>query len=370
MENRIKAIFKASIIAIGVNVFLGIFKAIVGLLSHSVAVTMDAINNFTDAGSSLIAIISTAFAAKVPDKKHPFGYGRTEYLGTLLIGGLILYAGLTAAIESIQKIIHPETPDYSTVTLIIIAVAIVVKLLLTIYVGRVGKKVNSESLIASSKEAIGDVAISIATLVAALLFTFTGIAIESYLGVVISLVIIKAGFETLRDTIGDILGHGGEVELVKNVKKAIASHDKVHGAFDLILHNYGPDTYIASVHVEVEDTLPMDEFDTITRTLQKDIMDQFGVYLSAIGIYSVDTQNPEVQKIKDSVREIVLAHPIIHQLHGFYVNMEQKKMSFDLVTGFDSKDRKADFDLAVADVKKAFPEYEIDAGMDTDFNEI
>lgn len=369
-ESRVKEIFKASIVAIAINVFLGIFKAIVGIVSHSIAITMDAINNFTDAGSSLIAILSTFFAAKTPDKKHPFGYGRTEYLGTMLIGGLILYAGISAFIESVKKIISPETADYSVVSLIIIAVAIVVKLGLTIYITGVGKRFKSDSLIASGKEAVGDVAISVATLVAALIYVFAGISVEAWLGVIISVVIIKAGIETLAETIGNILGTGGDIELVRNVKKAISSHEHVHGAYDLVLHNYGPDSYMASVHVEVEDTLPVAEFDKLSRQLQEDIFDEFSVYLTAIGLYSINSQNADIIKLREAVADIALSNPLVHQMHGFYADPEQKKMNFDLVVGFDSKDRRGEFEKTVNAIREKYPDYEIGAGMDSDFNEV
>lgn len=368
--SRLKAIFQASVVAILVNISLGIFKAIVGIISNSIAITLDAINNFTDAGSSFITILSSSFASKDADKKHPFGYGRIEYLGTLLIAVLILYAGITSLIESIKSIIHPEAPDYSTVSLIIVTVAVIVKFLLTLYITRVGKKVNSDSLIASGKESIGDVAISIATVVAALLFVSFGISIEAWLGAVIALFIVKAGVETLFETVAKILGTGADAALVRDIKKAIVENDAVVGAFDLVLHNYGPDDYLGSVHVEVEDTLPISKFDNISRIIQEDISERFGVYLTAIGLYSVNTMDESIISMREKVRTIALNTEFVNQLHGFYVDKERKNMRFDIVISLEAEDRRKVYRDVIEKVEKEYPEYTVKAGMDMDYNEI
>lgn len=368
--SRLKAIFRASVVAILVNISLGIFKAIVGIISNSIAITLDAINNFTDAGSSFITILSSSFASKDADKKHPFGYGRIEYLGTLLIAVLILYAGITSLIESIKSIIHPEAPDYSTVSLIIVIVAVIVKFLLTIYITRVGKKVNSDSLIASGKESIGDVAISIATVVAALLFVSFGISIEAWLGAVIALFIVKAGIETLFETVAKILGTGADAALVRDIKKAIVENDAVVGAFDLVLHNYGPDDYLGSVHVEVEDTLPISKFDNISRIIQEDISERFGVHLTAIGLYSVNTMDESIISMREKVRTIALNTEFVNQLHGFYVDKERKNMRFDIVISLEAEDRRKVYRDVIEKVEKEYPEYTVKAGMDMDYNEI
>lgn len=368
--SRLKAIFHASVVAILVNISLGIFKAIVGIISNSIAITLDAINNFTDAGSSFITILSSSFASKDADKKHPFGYGRIEYLGTLLIAVLILYAGITSLIESIKSIIHPEAPDYSTVSLIIVTVAVIVKFLLTLYITRVGKKVNSDSLIASGKESIGDVAISIATVVAALLFVSFGISIEAWLGAVIALFIVKAGVETLFETVAKILGTGADAALVRDIKKAIVENDAVVGAFDLVLHNYGPDDYLGSVHVEVEDTLPISKFDNISRIIQEDISERFGVYLTAIGLYSVNTMDESIISMREKVRTIALDTEFVNQLHGFYVDENTKNMRFDIVISLEAGDRRKVYRDVIEKVEKEYPEYTVKAGMDMDYNEI
>lgn len=369
-EERLKLILKASVITILGNLAIGIFKAIVGVISGSIAITMDAINNFTDAGSSLITILSSYFATKAPNKKHPFGYGRTEYLGTLLIAIIILYAGITAFVESVRSIVHPKTAEYSKISLIIIIVAVIVKAVMSVYISKVGKKAKSDSLIAAAKESVGDIAISIATIVAAMIYIYAHISIEAWLGAIIAILIIKTGVEIVAETIGKILGTGGDAELVKNIKRAIAEHDKVLGAYDLVLHNYGPDAYLASVHIEVVDTLLISEFDELSRKIQNDILERFGVYLSAIGVYSVNTKDRQIIEVREDVKTIALGMEFVNQIHGFYLDETNKNMRFDMVVSFDAKDRKKVYTDVLEKLKQKYPEYEINAGMDADYNEI
>ena len=252
--SREKTIIRTSVIGIIANVFLAGFKAVVGLMSNSIAIVLDAVNNISDAGSSLITIIGTKLAGKQPDKEHPFGYGRIEYLSAMIISVIVLYAGITSLIESVKQIIHPETPDYSVASLIIVAVAVVVKILLGRYVKSVGLKVNSDSLINSGEDATLDSIISASTLVAAAIYLFSGISLEAYLGAVISLVIIKSGIEMLKDTVSSILGEKNDPELAREIKRTVTGFKDVRGANDLVLNNYGPDAHNGSIHIEVPDT--------------------------------------------------------------------------------------------------------------------
>ena len=336
-ENRLKLIFKASVITILVNIGLGIFKAIVGVLSHSIAITMDAINNFTDAGSSFITILSSYFAAKSPDKKHPFGYGRTEYLGTLLIAIIILYAGITSLVESIKSIINPQAAEYSGVALFIISVAVVAKAALSLYVSSVGKKANSDSLMAAAKESIGDIAISIATLVAAIVYIYAHVSIEAWLGVIIAFVILKAGFEILQETISKILGTGGDVELVKNIKKAVSEFDEVIGAYDLVLHNYGPDTYHGSINIEIDHDKSVGEVYKVIHALQLRIMHEYNVIL-VFGMYAVDTDSPKMKDLRNYITTYTKSIPNIESFHAVYIDPDNNDIYCDFVVDYELKD--------------------------------
>ena len=367
--SREKKIIRTSIIGIIANVFLAAFKAVIGLMTNSIAIVLDAVNNISDAGSSLITIIGTRLAGKEPDKKHPFGYGRIEYLSAMIISVIVLYAGITSFVESVKQILHPETPDYNTVSLIIVAVAVAVKILLGRYVKGVGVQVNSDSLINSGEDATLDSIISASTLVAAGIFLLFSVSLEAWLGTVISVVIIKSGIEMLRDTISQILGEKNDPDLARSIKQTVTGFPEVQGAYDLVLNNYGPDAWNGSIHIEVPDTCSADELDQLIRSIQIAVHQEHHVILTAIGVYSVNTKDEEAIETQRRVREIVFSHEHIKQMHGFYLIKDRKAMRFDLVVSFDAKDRRAVFAGAVADVQKAFPDYELQVTMDTDFAE-
>ena len=367
--SREKTIIKTSIIGIAANVFLAAFKAVIGLMTRSIAIVLDAVNNISDAGSSLITIIGTKLAGREPDKKHPFGYGRTEYLSALIISVIVLYAGITSFTESVKQIIHPETPDYTTVSLIIVAAAAIVKILLGRHVKSVGVRVNSDSLINSGQDALLDSVISISTLAAAIIFIVFHVSLEAWLGVIISGVIIKSGIEMLKETISRILGESNDAELARDIYKTVESFEDVHGAYDLVLNNYGPDNWNGSIHIEVPDTYSADRLDQLIREITMKVLKEHHVILTAVSVYSVNTKDPEIIETLQKVREIVFSHEHVKQLHGFYLLKDEKIMRFDIVISFDAKDRRSVYREVVSDVKKAFPEYRLQVAMDTDFSE-
>ena len=286
--SRDKIILKTSIIGIITNVILSAFKGAIGFFTNSIAIMVDAVNNLSDALSSVITIIGLKLAGKKPDKEHPYGHGRIEYLTALTIGVIILYTGFTAVISSVKKIISPELPEYDNVSLIIIAVAVVVKLFLGIYTQKMGVRANSDSLIASGVEAKFDTLVSFSTLVAAFIFIFFGVSLEAYLGVLISILLIKTAGEILKDTINKILGTRPNLETIKAIYKEIRSIDGVLGAYDLMFHDYGPDKMLGSVHIEVAEDMTAGEIDTLIRRIQREIFTKFSVVIDAVGIYAIN----------------------------------------------------------------------------------
>ena len=367
--SREKIIVRTSVIGIIANVFLAAFKAVIGLMSSSIAIIMDAVNNISDAGSSLITIIGTKLAGREPDKKHPFGYGRVEYLSAMVISVIVLYAGVTSLVESIKKIITPDVPDYSTVSLIIVGAAVVVKIVLGRYVKSVGKKVNSASLVNSGEDATLDSVISASTLVAAAIFLIFDISLEAWLGAIISLVIIKSGFEMIKETVSQILGERNDADLVKRIKETVTSFPDVQGAYDLVLNNYGPDTWNGSIHIEVPDTYSADRLDQLIRSIQVKVYEEHKVILTAIGVYSVNTKDAEIIETYKKVKDLVLSHEYVRQIHGFYMDKEKKTLRFDIVVSFDAEDRGAVYGKVMEAVGKEYPEYELQVAMDTDFSE-
>ena len=368
-DEREEKIVRTSLVGIVANVLLAVFKALIGFMSSSVAIIMDAVNNFSDAGSSLVTIIGTKLASREPDKKHPFGYGRIEYLSAMIISVIVLYAGITSLIESIKKIITPDLPHYEIPSLVIVGLAVLVKFLLGRYVKSVGKKVNSMSLVNSGEDATLDSIISASTLVAAIVFLFFGLSLEAWLGAVISLLIIKSGFEMLTETVSQILGERNDPDLSKSIKSTVTEFADVHGAYDLVLNNYGPDSWNGSIHIEVPDTYSADKLDRLIRSIQEKVYVKHNVTLTAIGVYSVNTKDKDIMEAQQCLRQKVLSHEYVLQMHGFYMDKEEKTMRFDIVVSFNAPDRKAVYKAVVDDVQNAFPDYQLQIAMDTDFAE-
>ncbi len=367
--SREKTIIRTGIIGIIANILLASFKALVGVAVHSTAMILDAVNNFSDVLSSVVTIIGTKIASKKPDYKHPLGHGRVEYLAQMIIAALILYAGITALWESIQKIINPVEADHSAISLTIISVAIVVKIGLGIFVKGQGKKVKSDLLISSGTDALFDAILSTAVLISAVILLLFKFNIEAYVSVIISLFILKAGFEIIREAVDDMVGHRIESEYTKKVKDSVLTFKEVHGAYDLVLHNYGPDKYLGSLHIEVDDTMTADKIDTLTRNITSKVYADTGIFLTAIGLYSRNSSNERLMKLRNDITELVVDHKHIKQLHGFYVDEENKRITFDVVVDFEEQDREGLVAHIKNDVKNALPEYEIFVAVDSDISD-
>ena len=366
-DSRETTIVRTSIIGILVNVLLAAFKAAIGLITHSIAVTLDAVNNLSDALSSVITIVGTKLAGKLPDKKHPLGYGRIEYLSAMIVSALVLYAGITSLVESIKSIISPEKPDYSVVSLIIVGSAVVAKLLLGTYVKRTGKRVNSASLEASGSDAMFDSIISASVLLCALIYIAFGLSLDAYAGVIISIVIIRSGVEMLRDTLDDILGKRYDPEELQAIKNTIAEDPDVCGVYDLILHAYGPDRNVGSVHVEIRDEMTATEIDKMERRISKNVYEKHKLPLTSISIYAMNTSTEETKAIRAKVNEIVMGFEGVLQTHGFRADPEERTITMDIILDFDVKERKAVFENIRAALQKAFPDYTLQLTLDIDF---
>lgn len=366
--DREKIIVRTSFIAIGANVLLAAFKALVGIASNSIAITLDAVNNLSDAFSSIITIAGTKLAAKPADKKHPFGYGRLEYLSAMIIAVIILYAGITSLAESAKKIFSPQIPEYSMLSIIILFAAVAVKIALGLFVKRVGEKVHSDSLTASGKDALMDSLISSATIIAALLFIFAGLRLESYLGVLISIMIVKAGFEILQETISAILGERASEELARGIKSTIQSVDGVLGVYDLVLNNYGPDNFVASVHIEVDDDTTAVELDKMQWTIAEKVRKEHNVLLAAVGVYPSNTGSTKIGGIKKKISEYLSQYPDVLEMHGLYLSEEERFLRMDIIIDFSAKDRFGLFKRIKEDISSFYPEYQVDINLDLDIS--
>lgn len=366
---REKEIIKVSIIGIIANIFLAAFKAVIGTLTNSIAITLDAVNNLSDVLSSIITIIGTRIASRKPDKKHPLGHGRVEYLSAGLIAIIVLYAGITSLVESVKKILNPSEPEYTNIALVIVAVAVVVKLVLGRYVKSKGKKLNSDSLVASGEDSRLDAIISASTVVAALIYIFWGVSLESYLAALISLVIIKAGYEMISETLSEIIGERIDKDVIDELKQTIMEFEDVYGVYDVVLHNYGPDTLIGSLHIEVLDTYTAGQLDELERHLMKAAYDKNNIILAGISVYARNSKDDRAKQDFEKVRHLVMSHKYVLQMHGFYVNYEEKIMNFDIILDFDSPNRNEEYMHILSDVQEAFPDFAIGITLDLDVSD-
>lgn len=331
-NSRNSQITSVSIVGIGANAVTATFKVIVGLLSNSVAVLLDAVNNVTDALSSAITIIGVKLAGRKPDSRHPFGYGRVEYFSAILVAGIIFAAGLSSMTESVKAIIHPGATSFTWVSVVVIIVAIASKLVLGRYFKVRGRALNSDALVASGLEASYDALLSASTLLGAAVSMLWSINIDGYIGVVISAFIIKTGIETLVDPLGKVVGKRLQGDLAAAIKSKVSEVPGVLGAYDLILHDYGPDTAIGSIHIEVSDSLTPQQIQKVCRSVSSLVYTEFKAAVT-VGIYVMNDTDPQVVAMREDIRHIAMSHDGVQQMHGFFVDDEQ--IAFDIVVSFD-----------------------------------
>ena len=366
--NRSQEIIRTSWIGIATNLLLAGFKAAVGIVSSSVAIVMDAVNNLSDALSSVITIVGTKLSQRPADRKHPFGFGRIEYFSAIIIAVIVLSAGITSLIESVKKIFDPTEPEYTTTTLIIIVVAIVVKLVLGQYVKRKGEQLKSDALIASGADALFDAIITLATLISAGVMLLWNVSLDGILGALISLVIIKAGIEMLTSPINELLGTSIPAELSKEIMKEVSEFEGVHGVFDLILHNYGPDVKIGSLHINVYDTMSAHAIHGLTRKISTYMFEQHGIIMT-VGVYAIATGDNRHAELQSQVMQTLAAHKEIVQVHGFLYLENERMLSVDVVPDISVHDDAALVDKLTNEIQPLAPDMQIIIVIDHNYCE-
>lgn len=286
-ETREGMIAGTSGLGIVVNLLVASIKVILGLLSSSIAIVSEGVNNAADALTSVLTLIGTKLAGKKPDEKHPFGYGRIEYLTSLIIAILILITGFEMLTSAVTLIFHPKEMDISVVALLAVAISAVIKFFLGVYTIKMGKKADSGALVAVGLDCRNDSFVSVVTILSAVIFLVFHISVDAYVGVFTSFLILKAGYEVLKDTVSELLGRPGEAELAAQLYKEIRATDGVLNAADMMLHNYGPDAYSGSVNLELDHDMTVGEVYEFLHDLQLRIMRDYHVTM-VFGIYAVD----------------------------------------------------------------------------------
>lgn len=365
-QEREKIIVRTSILGIAANVFLSVSKILLGFLTGSLAIMLDGLNNVSDVLSSLVTIIGAKWAAKRPDSQHPFGHGRIEYLSATAVAVIILLMGLSALAESLKKLKEPAQVNYFPLYFLFLILAVLIKILLGLYVKKVGERVNSAALSGSGSDALFDGALSAGVLLCAVLYSIFHINLEAWAGLLIALFIIRTGILMLRDTADDLLGKRVSRELTGRVRDLICRHPQVMGAYDLILHSYGPDRYVGSVHVEIPDSLTAREIDKMQREIAQEVYRESGVMLEGIGIYVVDNLDQEAGKIRARIREILGRREGVLEFHGFSLDREERIIHIDIILDFAVDNRQALFEEICQELQEAFPEYQLQAVLDLD----
>lgn len=340
-STRIKYGNLASVTGIFCNVLLFIAKIVIGLLFNSIAIAADAINNLADAANSVITFIGFIISGKPADKDHPYGHARYEYLACLLVSFVILILGLTLLKESVLKIINPSPITPSVLSIIVLIIAILIKLWLFVFYKKIGKKINSNVLIANSVDSLNDVISTSAILVTTLFATYTSLNLDGIAGCAVSILIIYSGIGILKDTIDDIIGTTPEPELINDIVTKLKSYEDVKGIHDLVVHNYGPNNYFATVHVEVsshEDILiSHDMIDNIERDFAKDMGINMVIHLDPLVM-----DDEETNEIKNVIIDIVTAINAELSIHDFRMvkGETHSNLIFDVLvpSSFNQKD--------------------------------
>lgn len=366
--NRSQKIIRTSVIGIVANVLLATFKAVVGILASSVAIVMDAVNNLSDALSSVITIIGMKLSERPADREHPFGFGRVEYFSAIIIAVIVLSAGVTSLIESVKKFFNPTEPEYTTVTLVVIVVAIVVKLVLGQYVKRQGQQLKSDALTASGSDALFDAVITLATLVSAGIMLLWHVSLDGILGALISLIIIKAGFEMLASPVNELLGARIPQDLVRDIKQEVGTFEGVHGVYDIILHNYGPNVLIGSLHINVYDTMNAREIHGLTYSISELMYERHNIIMT-VGVYSIATGNNRRTELQSKVMQALAKHKEILQVHGFYYFEKEHRVSVDVVPDISVHDEAALSSLLTNELKALVPGEEVTIVIDHNYSE-
>jgi cation diffusion facilitator family transporter len=354
---------------IALNLLLFALKLFVGTLTGSVAVTADAVNNISDAGSSAVTMVGFRLAGKKPDPEHPFGHGRIEYISGLIVAMLIFVMGFELITSSLNAIIDPKPTEINIISAVILVFSVLVKLYMFFYNRKIGKKIGSAAMTATASDSIGDACATLAVLVSLVVSRLSGLLIDGYMGLLVAAFILFAGYRAAKETIEPLLGMRPDKELVDELEEIVLSSAPICGVHDLILHDYGPGRRFLSLHAEV----PMDEdilhVHDIIDNVEIEIYERFGIE-TVIHTDPIDTRDPRLNEIKETVRELLCGIDARMKAHDFRMvpGVTHTNIVFDIAIPADSKIDTDAFKLAVsAAVSAKNPEYRCVIRIDRDY---
>lgn len=324
-------------VGIALNILLFIGKFFAGRLSGSIAVTADALNNLSDAGSSAVTLLGFRLAGKKPDTDHPFGHGRIEYISGLIVAGLILLMGVELAKSSLDKILHPEDVTFSALALAILAVSVCVKLYMWLYNRNVGRKIKSAAMEATAMDSLSDTASTFAVLLAMLVGKWTGLAVDGYVGLLVALFILFSAYKAARETLSPLLGQAPDPELVQEIRETVMAHQLVQGVHDLVVHDYGPGRLMITLHAEVPAHGDIMEMHDVIDNIEKELMEKLRCH-AVIHMDPIDTDDAAVAALRAQVAELVKQVDPALTIHDFRVvrGTTHDNLIFDAVLPFSS----------------------------------
>ena len=333
----------ASVVGIFCNVFLFAVKWMIGFFLHSIAVMADAFNNLSDAGSSIIGLVGVKMASKPADEDHPFGHGRIEYIAALIVAFLVLQVGFTFFKDSIGKIREPEELKFQLVSIIILILSIGVKLWMGYFNRTLGNKINSKVMLATAADAMGDVITTSATILAILFWKVTGINIDGFVGIGVSLVVMWAGVGIARYTLEPLIGEAVDPEEYERITNFVEGYDEIVGSHDLIVHNYGPGRSMASIHAEVPNDVDIEVSHEIIDRIERDAIKNLGIFL-VIHMDPIETKDTYVLQVREQVEQTLEALDPAVSIHDFRMvdGKEQVNLIFDMVVPFEYDKKKQD----------------------------
>lgn len=328
----------SSIVGIICNVLLFLIKYAMGTLSHSISIVSDAFNNLSDCAGCLVTLLGYKMASKPADKNHPFGHGRMEYLTSLIIAALIIFVGIELLKNSVEKIINPVEIRFSFAVLISLVFSIAVKLWMAVFNAELGKKINSSVLTATAKDSKSDVIATSATLIALIYSLFTALPVDGVMGLLVSVFILKSGYDIVKDTVDELLGKPADPEIINHIKEYVLKNDKIIGIHDLIIHSYGPGNMIGSCHVEVKSNESFTEVHDIVDSIEREIHNNLNI-LMTIHMDPIEVNDMLTNKCKKLVNNIIHSIDSSLDLHDFRIvsGESHTNLIFDLVVPFECK---------------------------------
>jgi cation diffusion facilitator family transporter len=368
-EVRNKYGYLAGVVGIISNLLLFIVKISVGLLTASIAVTADAFNNLSDMASSIITIIGFKLASIPPDKEHPFGHGRLEYISALIVAFMVMLVGIQFIKSSIERILSPVPIKFQVIPFVLLLLSILVKFWLSTFNKAVGNKIDSSALKAAAVDALGDVFTSSCVVVSFFASKFTDLPIDGYIGVVVSLAILYAGYSLVKETISPLLGEAPSQQLVQSISERVLSYDHINGVHDLIVHNYGVGRCIASIHAEIPSNIDIMTIHDVIDEAEREISDELKVHL-VIHMDPICVETEEISTAREEVQKIIDSHPSLKSMHDFRIigTGEKKNLVFDIVAFYENTIPDEELKNYMAEcIRKTHPHYNCIITVDKDY---